>query len=130
MNLSRYVGTRQAQILITCTIIGTQLTSCGYTVNESERNNFARLYAELLIAETTFANDSTRKHQVIDSLLQGTEFANMKEVRDWLEKLTANDSEGLKIMMDSTQQYLERIRDNVEQPTLGREQAEHTDSLR
>ncbi len=130
MNPSKFVRTTYVPILIIATIIGTQLVGCGYTVNENERNNFAHLYAELLIAETAFANDSTRQHQVIDSLLQGTEFANMSEVREWLEKLTANDSEGLKIMMDSTQQYLERIRDDVEQPTIGKEQTERTDSLR
>lgn len=89
-------------------------TGCGSKASSEEKRAFAQLYAELLIAENMYRNDSARQQKVADSILRESEFENVEEVRGWLRELTTNDPQGVQEVMDSTQKYLERVRDRAE----------------
>lgn len=90
------------------------LTGCSTEIPENERNEFAQLYAELLIAEVIYDGDSTQLQATVDSLLEGSQFSSMQDVRNWLENTTASNPDALKAIMDSTQRYLEGVRDSRE----------------
>lgn len=100
--------------LLTLLILGLTGSGCGAKTSTAERAKFATLYAELLIAENTYRNDTARQKQVTDSLLQGTEFESREDIKAWIEELTVTDSKGLQEMLDSTQKYLERVRDDAQ----------------
>ncbi len=91
---------------------GIAATGCGGKISTEEKTEFARLYAELLIIENIYPNDSARREKAVDSLLNGTEFGDRKEMEQWIHELTVADPKELQEMMDSTQKYLERVRDN------------------
>lgn len=99
---------------------GALATGCGGKISTEEKAEVARLYAELLIIENIYPNDSARREQAVDSLLQGTEFGGREEMEEWIHQLTVTDPKGLQEMMDSTQKYLERVRDISRQTEAGR----------
>lgn len=87
------------------------ITGCSGKTSSAERTAFAKLYAELLIVENTYRSDTVQQQVVVDSLLKNTDYSNREEIKTWIEDLTVTDPKGLQEMLDSTQKYLERIRD-------------------
>lgn len=94
-------------------------TGCGGKISTEEKTEFARLYAEVLIIENIYPNDSARREKAVDSLLNGTEFGGREEMEMWIHELTVADPKGLQEMMDSTQKYLERVRDHSRKKEAG-----------
>ena len=105
------------------------LSGCTSEIPQDERNNFAQLYAELLMTEAMYDGDSVRMKQAIDSLLQGSRFSSKADVREWLENITASNPDILKETLDSAQQYLERIRNSRDTAQKRRNTPSRQDSL-
>lgn len=103
-------STKSTLVIIAFATIFIGQSGCGKKISLSEKKTFAKLYADLLMVQTNWTNDSVRQAKAIDSILKGTAFANVEEVKKWLEETTVRDPEGLREMLDSTQKNLERFR--------------------
>lgn len=99
--------------VVVCGAISLIIGGCSGKTSSAERTEFAKLYAELLIVENTYRNDTARQNQMLDNLLQETDFANRQEMTEWLEQLAAGNPKELQEMLDSTQKYLEQARDGI-----------------
>ena len=112
---------QKGRIVVATTIalatISTVLSGCSETISESERAEVARLYAEILIAESLYGEDTVSMNHLLDSLFNGTDYKSIEEVEEKIKEIAKEDPEGLRAMFDSTQGQLERIRNNKESDT-------------
>lgn len=94
-------------------LAGPAWQGCSKGAPKDERDQVAELYAEILIAESRYRNDSAQANRAVDSLLTDSRFESIQELRNWLEELTIETPEEVKELLDSTQRHLERARDGV-----------------
>lgn len=88
------------------------ISGCNRSMPDSERNQLATAYVEVMIARNMFRSDSSAMHRAMDSVSRAYGFDNESDLRSAISKLS-EEPENLRKMFDTAQRRLESIQSNA-----------------
>src|SRR5687768_3489468 len=93
------------------TLLGLSQTGCG-GAREEAYGEIASIYAEVLIAQLMYGDDSVRRARIVDSIVNEGGYESIDDLYGGIAKITADDPRGVRLLLDSTQARLEEVRDS------------------
>jgi len=98
--------TRASLLLLICS---GAVAGCGSSLSQEERDEIAVAYAETLIAREVHQGDSAASSRAVDSALRAHGIEGIAELERRMNTV-ALQSDAFRAMLDTVQQYLERVR--------------------
>ena len=86
------------------------LSGCGGEKEEAY-GEIASIYAEVLVAQLMYGDDTVRRAKIVDSIVGRGGYESIDDLYGKIAAVTADDPRGVRILLDSTQARLEEMRD-------------------
>jgi hypothetical protein len=99
---------QRSAYLLLYLVISLVVAACENTTSEEEADRLATAYAEKLIIESSWPNDSVRAEKAVDSMAQVYGFDDNEDLLTELANASKN-TDILRTILDSTQRRLDAI---------------------